>query len=182
MESIIEALLQNLGAVIIIGGIVLSLLSRASRSRAGRPGGTGPSRGPATRRPNPMMPPFGGPGPFEPDTRPQPDVFRERERRAQPQHAQREPNAAPPAAADLADFGRSIELRPSRWNDEYAEPPAEPLRSSPPPADRSGTVTADASPMREEPVLSADEAVRGMIWAEVFGPPRAKKPYRPGNR
>lgn len=28
---------------------------------------------------------------------------------------------------------------------------------------------------------SAKEAVKGMMWAEVFGPPRAKKPFRGGS-
>jgi hypothetical protein len=185
MESIFEALLENLGAVIIIGGIVLSLLGRASRSRTGQPGRMRPSRDPSARRQNPMMPPFGGPGTYEPHPRPQPDVFRERGRQAQPQHEQMRPNAAPPVSADRSDFGAPTELRPSLWIDEHEHDarPEEPLRSPLPPADRTGTVTAvDVSRKREEPVLSSDEAVRGMIWAEVLGPPRAKRPYRPGNR
>jgi hypothetical protein len=28
---------------------------------------------------------------------------------------------------------------------------------------------------------SAKEAVNGMVWAEIFGPPRAKKPFRGGS-
>lgn len=30
--------------------------------------------------------------------------------------------------------------------------------------------------------LSAESALQGMMWAEVFGPPRAKKPFRWSHR
>lgn len=30
--------------------------------------------------------------------------------------------------------------------------------------------------------LSANDAVRGMMWAEVFGPPRSKRPFRWSHR
>lgn len=30
--------------------------------------------------------------------------------------------------------------------------------------------------------MSANDAVQGMMWAEVFGPPRSKKPFRWSHR
>lgn len=158
MQNIFDLLLRNIGLIIVIGGLVLSLL--AKRRASGRRNGSSPSG-----KRKPMMPPFGGDGQL---TLPQTGRFGKRERSPieQPTHVvteqlteQEERESFVPLKADRQDQParmRNYENKASR--EERAE--------------KRG----------RNPLVIDNDAMRGIMWAEIIGPPRSKKPFKPGNR
>ncbi|GAA3403791.1 hypothetical protein ACFFNY_03100 [Paenibacillus hodogayensis] len=177
MKDLVEFVLRNLGLVIVIGGFLLTLLAR-SRQTPGGPAGKGRRTG------SPMMPPFGGgsdrksagrkwPEPTEPSA--------ERDGRtgAGRNAAEASAHGVPPdgsaaageAAAPFPDNGRGdhrssglAAVKPSAeaWQQEEAAAFAVKKEG------RDGGLE-----------LSESEALRGMMWAEILGEPRSRKPYRP---
>lgn len=156
MSRILEHLFENIGFFIIIGGVVLTMLSRLRRAGIGG-GGERPGNGdgrPAGRQ-NPMMPSFGG-GPNEGTGK---------ALRSGP--PERGPSRQVEALVDAKPLRVEQAPQPRRERDYGAlSKQVEPTS----PIER-----ADSG--AEEPRLSPSEAMRGMMWAEILSPPRAKRPY-----
>ncbi|WP_409341331.1 hypothetical protein [Paenibacillus sp. MBLB4367] len=96
------------------------------------------------------MPSFGGPANERPSQKREPSASMGRK---PPSEASSRDVSAKPAAAVSA--GRPGKADVSRQNDQEAQQPRDDVR------------------------LTLDNAVQGVIWAEVLGAPRAKRPYRP---
>jgi len=116
-----------------------------------------------------------------------------------PVKAQREPRREPHPVQT-----RTVKPQPDKTDREPVEASsiqkvyqermqqAEKVDSKPRAADRNrlssegATVRSSLSGAKEEPVLDfqpdQDRLIEGLIWAEVLGQPRAKKPYSPGRR
>ena len=58
------------------------------------------------------------------------------------------------------------------------EPAVAPPATRKPRTAPAPTVSAAAKPTRAAPSLHARNAVQGMIWSEIYGPPRAVRPHR----
>ncbi|RKN86960.1 hypothetical protein [Paenibacillus ginsengarvi] len=161
MKDFIDFLLKNMGFIVVVGGILISLLAKRTREMQRRQGESGEGG----KKVNPMMPPFGGgPGPSR-DGRQLAAGDKERESRTAREREQ--PRITVGQAA------------PSPAVDDRLHP-AEPLKPSA--AAAHEPETGHGSGERAELELRREDAVRGMIWAELIGPPRSKKPYRPRNR
>ncbi|MFK7693446.1 hypothetical protein [Paenibacillus sp. HJGM_3] len=153
---ILEFLLSNIYWVIVIVGFLLTM---RQRSKAGRkPGRTRTSR----------MPTFGGgPDDREPGTWLPGRRARDEERTA----AAERPAAEQPRAMSVGSAGPAAYVR-----EPLVAAPAErgslaaAAKSEPAPAARE---QADAARLEAD----ADAVRRGVVWAEILGPPRARKPY-----
>jgi hypothetical protein len=156
MNEIFEFLMRNVGLFIVIGGFVLTFLAKRRQSKGGGPGNN------QGGKPNPMMPPFGGGVP--------------RNRRQTSQSSSRE------AEERRGDEGNAY--HPGEPRTEKASVQAD--RYTPPAADTSAvkatTVGSAVDTNDREMIVYENDAIRGMIWAEIMGAPRSKKPYRPRNR
>ncbi|MDF2657784.1 MAG: hypothetical protein K0Q94_575 [Paenibacillus sp.] len=158
MERLLEFISANLGLVIFVAGIALTFLARLRKE-----GGNGQN---GRRRPksNPMMPSFGGDS-SRTDRRwpapsyPQPETSAPAER----------PQARPAERADgRTDLTAPLSVAASGMGDS--------------PVSGTGRGPSAAPGEGIEPELSPSEAMRGMMWAEILGPPRAKKPFGAKNR
>ena len=115
-----------------------------------------------------------------------------------PVKAQREPRREP----------RPVQSRPARPQQDkteleatgasgiqkvYQERKRQAEKSDSKPRTERGRLSTDGAAVRsrlsdvkEEPVVNfqpdQDRLIEGLIWAEVLGQPRAKKPYSPGRR
>lgn len=160
MKDFIDFLLKNMGLIVVVGGILISLLAKRTRELQRRQGESGEGG----KKANPMMPPFGGPGPSR-DGRQLAAGGKERDRRTASEREQPRITVGQAAPSPAVD---------DRLHS--AEPPG------PSAAAEHETETGHGSGERAKLELRRDDAVRGMIWAELIGPPRSKKPYRPRNR
>lgn len=161
MEELISFLLKNFYVVIVIVGLIYSMFFRKS-----------PLEKPPANRPNPRpvnrMPDFGGSPAFPPKPRraeepipvekPRPSV--QEEPRPQRQTVYRSPEAAAPVSAEPARDRRALEPAP-------APTPAPALVAAPA---MQAEETQD-SRIRED-------MARAVVWAEILGPPRARRPFR----
>lgn len=104
------------------------------------------------------------------------------------------PNSAtrPSEAEKSGQKGFGLTLQSGRMQDEYgrsnaakvvstmSNQKASPFGSSTQIINESSPVYADAistpSPFPEQ--LSQEQLLQGIVWAEILGPPRSKKPYR----
>ncbi|PYI51763.1 hypothetical protein [Paenibacillus flagellatus] len=109
----------------------------------------GGARGPSSGKPNPMMPTFGGSPRYD------------------------GPKESRGEGAAEETFRPGPAARSDSENDERPEP-------------RGGGAASVSAARADSPAqggaseaapLSEEEAVRGMMWAEVLGPPRAKRPF-----
>lgn len=116
-----------------------------------------------------------------------------------PAKAQREPRRAPRPVQTRPVQPEPVNTEtraaaPSSIQKEYQEKKrqAEKVESKPRTVDR-GRLSSEAAPAvsrfsdaKAEPVLDfqpdQERLIEGLIWAEVLGQPRAKKPYHPGRR
>ncbi|MBV6712642.1 hypothetical protein [Paenibacillus chitinolyticus] len=161
MERLIELIANNFFFVIMIGIFLVSMLS-GKRKKTGNPN---------------RMPDFSGQGlPRRPaaSTRPASGTGREPDRRGDwsAEDAADDWTAAEPAAAGR---GRSGGFAASDARGSFAKPAETPRKR-------------EARAVREEAAGSGNsaagvdlhprQAVQGVIWAEILGPPRAKKPFR----
>ncbi|MEF3311700.1 hypothetical protein PV433_22705 [Paenibacillus sp. GYB004] len=158
MERLLEFLSANLGLVIFVAGIALTFLAKLRKE-----GGNGQN---GRRRPksNPMMPSFGG-DPSRTDRRwpepsyPQPEASGSEERT----------QARPAERTDRrADLTAPLSVATSGIGDS--------------PVSGTGRGLTGAPGEGGELELSPNEAMRGMMWAEILGPPRSKKPFGGKNR
>ncbi|PZD93937.1 hypothetical protein DNH61_20825 [Paenibacillus sambharensis] len=168
IERLIYFLLDNIFIVVVIGGFLLSLLGKKAKA---------PSR----------MPDFGGQGrPMQQQSSEQ-DQQRDPDNRSvgRPAEVRREfrPEGAEPiptregSRSPFGSTGGSLSAEGSTpgWYGEGTPAPARPVRPAPVRTVR----TSPARPDDQSEVLrtDADELRRAVIWAEVLGPPRAKRPY-----
>ena len=168
MEKLISFFTHNPFILIIIVGLLYSMFFRKSpiEKPPNRPGsrpGNGPNR----------MPNFGGSPVFAPkqqsgmdDPAPQP-VFAEG------------PILQAPAPASPFEMPRtpsySLQERTEPSRREEARPA--PARARWTPQAPEETIVAHAASDRGRIALTPDDLTRAVVWAEVLGPPRAKRPY-----
>jgi hypothetical protein len=156
LNEIIEFLMRNLGLFIVFGGIALTFLAKM---RSAKGNGTG---NPTGGKPNPMMPPFGGGVP-----------------RNGPQTSRSSSREAEERQGDEGSAGHSGEPRTETASgraDRYSH------SASDISAGKATTIRSAYDHDDREKNVYENDAIRGMIWAEIMGAPRSKKPYRPRNR
>ncbi|WP_018756739.1 hypothetical protein [Paenibacillus terrigena] len=155
IEKIVQFFVHSPILAVILIGIVGKIISNAK---------SGKNR----------MPSFGGDKPFgNPDA---PSQTSEAERRDEPsRHIYEEVEThtpAPMAHPSVSPFSApvAVQVEPARPNQmvrterapmQYVSEPSYALHK------------ADAI----EPSVSREELVKGLVWAEILGPPRAKRPY-----
>jgi hypothetical protein len=164
LEQLISFFMNHLFVVVIVIGLIYSMFFRKS---------------PLEKRPPNRMPDFGG-GPQFPQKPRQtgtPAGTAPVERRSPPPAERREPlpeHRRQPTAA---------QPRPS-WVPDPApsEAPAVVRVSTPglPPVAAISSVSplAEASRESSEGALTRDDLTRAVVWAEILGPPRSRRPYR----
>lgn len=159
MEQLIELVLDNFLVVIAIIGFLLSLFSRSDKGKKG------------TNR----MPDFGGGGkelmpvpeaPSRPRPKARPETAaRTDESRDGGGESRKLPERVYTSASGFGEeIGASREQRPaavSAVTHAAATGPAEPHEAR--------------NPHRPSP--DADDLKRAIVWAEILGPPRAKRPF-----
>lgn len=160
MERIIEFLLDNIILIVIVLGVLSRLLGGSGSKKGNRPA---------------RMPDFGG-GPGDSPAKPANRRARPAEvagdkrgaESAEPVSAQRRPQpalAVERRPADEEPFARTIAgsfSRPAVAQAQSGKPSKQP--------------SPEASPLKLS--TDANELRRAVLWAEVLGPPRSKKPYR----
>jgi hypothetical protein len=184
MEKLMEWLGKNPGVLIILFALAAPLWSYLRQNLS-------PQQG----RPKPApMPSFGGgPGERRPPAppvqeRPHMEPFREEEeRKARLREAERReeaeerrerlergrPNPMPGGTVQMqSEEGKGALTRP-------ATPSGLPLNAGTPqaPAGQGPRNTALQAPDRAAMVPGKDDLARAVVWSEILGPPRAKKPY-----
>ncbi|PWV95408.1 hypothetical protein DFQ01_12710 [Paenibacillus cellulosilyticus] len=158
MEKLIEFLIRNIYIVIVVGGFLLSAI--------------GKMRGSNNRQPR-QMPPFGG-GERQPAPSPvydSPDIRRSVSQREWEDEDEEEDSP------DVANTP-AVEQRPSR--PAYQAVTAAPTPSRQPQSADSGTSPYTAGHQGNQPAseLTAATLRQAIVWSEVLGPPRAKRPWR----
>ncbi|CAG7606110.1 hypothetical protein PAESOLCIP111_00881 [Paenibacillus solanacearum] len=157
--NIIEFILNNWFIVVILYVVATTVLKRAKGSGASpqRPGRV-PSKG--------GMPPFGGGG--GPSGWPgQPQQGGDRS----PSMTQAAP--APAKAAPAVKPQPAATAKPAAAP-AYARIDARQARLLPQQEPAAARGEATPTPL----AVSPQDALRGVVWAEILGPPRAKRPYR----
>jgi hypothetical protein len=160
MNEIIDFLMRNLGLLIVVGGFVLTFLAKVRNARGS---GTG---SPQSGKPNPMMPPFGGGTRLDPKPRPQTSSH-----------------------GEITAGERSTEARELRGGENFSDRVREGRDETSSVHSGRSYDSTDASPREaaedrdnRDMEFTESDALRGMVWAEIMGAPRSKKPYRPRNR
>lgn len=166
MRTIVDLILSNWFVVVILY-IVLSGIVR--KLRTGGKGGRGVPQ-PQGRAPKGGMPPFGGDGSGWPGSA-------KSMPKAQPVQAR--PSALGgdrPQPAEM-DRRRSQPAPLPDANAAAAPAPEQPSTAAAalPSADPRGSGESAASAFGS---LTPQDAARGVLWAEILGPPRAKRPFR----
>ncbi|MGF9912124.1 hypothetical protein ABEX47_29160 [Paenibacillus ehimensis] len=166
MRTIIDLILSN-WFIVVIAYIVLSGIVR--KLRTGGQGGRGVPR-PQGRAPKGGMPPFGGDGSGWPGSaNPMP--------KAKPVQAR--PADSGGARPQLVEMGgRRSQPTPLPEDAAVAAPAAErpsAAAAAPSSAEPPGSGESAAAAFGS---LTPQDAARGVLWAEILGPPRAKHPFR----
>ncbi|GGG56270.1 hypothetical protein [Paenibacillus radicis (ex Gao et al. 2016)] len=155
--KLIEFLLNNIYFVVIIGGVLFSIFRKAGGS---------------ARNGNPAMPTFGGGRGGDPARKTE-----EYEEEEQPQWMdgryasppEPEPQPEPPKPVIIRQQERAEDARAG------AQRPRSPFNSSTP-LTGGGTsqrpAAASLSALQE-----TDELKKAIIWSEILGPPRSKRPF-----
>lgn len=167
MNELFELLMRNIGLIIVIAGFLLTFATKLRAGKNGQPGKPG-------RRPSPMMPSFGGDAPHDGQSRPQRSLHGGDERRTDAASTGERTNERGSRQERLFDYADETVAGTAIERSSFAERSDRPRASDDREAKEEG-----AQGIAE---FSGEDAVRGIIWAEIMGPPRAKKPYRPGSR
>lgn len=175
MENLIFMLIDLVFENPVVAIVLFAVISLAMNKLRGGGGGSQPEQ--RTPRPG-SMPPFGGDGPI----RGGPFGGRTSDAGSPP--------TAPPRRATLAPApaspGPSSEEAPWREREDPRAAHEAPAPVDAPKSERAKPATA--SPVRGRQVvatsngLHARNAAQGMIWSEVYGPPRALRPHHRSNR
>jgi hypothetical protein len=195
LQALADFLMGHLYMVILVIGLIYAMFFR--KSPLERPPQNRPPRRPANR-----MPDFGGspmfPAPRPPRRTEDPAGGRPDDDAGLPQPAaawsEPKPVAAPapshPSRPEWADrpFGLAVEPEadnPARSGEAllaYEKPTAAQAAAAvrPAPPAEAAPVPETAGLAADEPrsMLSRDDLARAIVWAEVLGPPRARRPYR----
>ncbi|WP_405082424.1 hypothetical protein ACI48J_08230 [Paenibacillus chitinolyticus] len=170
MERLIELIANNFFFVIMIGIFLVSMLS-GKRKKSGNPNRMPDFSGQGLpRRPAASTRPASGTGRELDGRMSAPPQTRRRDRSAE--NAADDWTAAEPAAAGR---GRSGGFAASEARGSFATP-AETPRKREARAVREEAAGSGGSAAGVD--LHPRQAVQGVIWAEILGPPRAKKPFR----
>ncbi|MUT66672.1 hypothetical protein [Paenibacillus sp. NEAU-GSW1] len=164
MEDLIGFLLNNIYLVVIVGGVLLSLYRKANGNRAA----------------NPKMPNFGGGSNMPNQTNGHWDDEEERDHRPiafpepQQQHRPLQKHGHTQQNADRPGFGNEPARKKESAANRQAAQRRFPAQASATDAGKDAKTTAAGSPLFAE----TDELRKAIIYAEVLGPPRSKRPYR----
>ncbi|KZE76480.1 hypothetical protein AV654_23760 [Paenibacillus elgii] len=166
MRTILDLIMSNWFVVVILY-IVLSSIVR--KLKTGGKGGRGVPQ-PQRREPKGSMPPFGG------------DVS------GWPGSAKPMPKAQPVQARPAQSGGvRPQPAEMDRRRSRLAPLPEANAAAAPSPERPSASATAPSFAELQGPGenaaaafggLTPQDAARGVLWAEILGPPRAKRPFR----
>nr|WP_256257463.1 MULTISPECIES: hypothetical protein [unclassified Paenibacillus] len=190
----IEFLLQN-WVVVAIAFFVLSSMFRKGGARSrdtesgqgrGRQQGGMPTFGGGPGKPGRPSSPLGGDRSGWPTSAEAPPVRRQQPSGPVPGQPQRRASTGRQDAAERVDVsGRSWDLPEAASRSEAAsrtvrQDAAEKPGSQPSPAPASRFGDSGSSRASEGLLgdLRPEEVARGVLWAEILGPPRAKRPYR----
>lgn len=167
MERLISFLMDNFFYVIVVLGAIYSMFFR--KSPLERPPNRMPDFGgggfPRPQRPVERKPP-GWPGPNtvqREQPRPMEATLPERKSEASEHSLSMEGDFSGEPTVSLAEEIR-VSAVPVRSRPAGA---AEPDKPSPSPADHDS-----------DRALSREDLTRAIVWAEILGPPRARRPYR----
>lgn len=165
MDQLISLLLDNIYWVVVIGGVLFSLFGRSGSKKG-----------------NPKMPDFGGGSPRNVFN--QPKAEEEYEDRAP--HAERPVvlrSSEPPKKAERDDRGEGWGSGEGAVSETLertlkAAETRSPFASSTGRTKLSGTnSTVQQSSPQAAITANADDLRRAVVWAEILGPPRAKRPF-----
>jgi len=166
MEALFE-LIGNPFVIFVLIGILSSLFNKAKGNGKDHQQQRRPAR------------PVHRPAKMEAPSEAQPEVRESRPvqaRTPQPRQVKELKEAAP-----LSDIQKVYQEKRQQLEKIDSKPRSERGRLS-----SEGTKRSRLSAVKEEPILDfqpdQDSLVQGLIWAEVLGQPRAKKPYSPGKR
>lgn len=160
--GLVEFLLKN-WFIVVIAFVVLNNIWKSAKARAGNDGNK--------TAPKQAMPPFGGDGGGTGGwgkTAKQPPITK-----AKPSAARSEESPKPmiqkvPLLSDIGAKERDV------WDDSPLE--SKPSLSR---AERKPSSAAQPSQGRlSTKTVNRDSLAQGVMWAEILGPPRAKKPFR----
>lgn len=176
MEQVIEFITKNIYFVVIVGGFLLSIFNRVS----------------AKKRTNPRMPDFNGQSAPE-AAYPQQgtDVQQHQSGRYDQEEAypdwddnadyeersisyrQAEEEAEREKQRHLSELARALE---SKQQQQAAIKSSQQREAA---ARRSNRASSEAEPVADTRLapLSAEELRRAVIWSEILGPPKSKRPY-----
>jgi hypothetical protein len=155
VEQVISFLMKNLGIVIIVVGVIYTLFFRKS---------------PLERPPN-RMPDFGGGGQQRPG-----QTGGSRPPVAEPRSPAPQRSAPPPAPRQ----------QPARIETRQADPKSDQQRPmvlghagmDETALTRRQRPVVPANTRMDKAVLTRDDLSRAVMWAEILGPPRARRPHR----
>jgi len=164
MNQLFELLFDNIGFLIFLFFLAAPFLGKILKG-AGTPPGTRPS---ANR-----MPTFGGE-----ETDPKEEQRKEQERKAAIRAAQRQYEEEQRRFRD-SDSPSDGEGRRTVSVPAAATAATGSVRSGKPSGFRSPVTGEQADPAVESGIrVEEEDLARGIVWAEILGPPRAKRPYR----
>lgn len=154
---IFDLLLDNIFFIVIVIAFLLSFTGKLKQGKA------------AEDSPRPMMPPFGG----------EPVLGRQRGTmtKSEPVPSPRDAAASYRTEETTNNHNRTaMSLSPITDRINVPAPAPAPMRPLHGTGNGSGSKDISGSPGLVR--VSENEVVQGMIWAEIFGPPRSKSPHR----
>lgn len=169
MGAIIEFLFANPFILIILIGLIYSMFFRKSPTES-QPGNRPPNR-PAAQ-PNNRMPNFGSPV-MPPKTVQHAPVYRE-----EPNYVEQRPQLKVlPGGQEFTDKVSAHDRPNTALADEWVDSNYSP-GASVVPAQSSVAAGSRMNPIVVPESLTKDDLARAIVWSEILGPPRAKRPYR----
>ena len=165
MEKLIEFLIKNIYIVIVVGGFVLSAISKMKSSNNRQPRQMPPFGG--GERPSVPSPVYGTPESMPSSERKAWEVEEEDEEDEEEESPYAASKASPVEQRQMRPVVHSVSAasRPQRQSQHAAD-------------NRPSSTAASNTANHPSPELSAAALKQAVIWSEVLGPPRAKRPYR----
>jgi hypothetical protein len=155
---LMDLLFDNLFFVVILFSVVSFLVNKIR-------GAASPTHPPRRN----TMPPFGGEGPFAGGSTAEPSEVGGRMSRGEPVF-----ETAPSTMSSLEPSYVQEALYEQRLTEEREIVPPPPMRKATP---RPALARPSSDAANHTMSLHARNAAQGMIWSEVFGPPRARRPH-----